>query len=76
MASKKALSKQSLLKGGANHMSLCYRSHCVVFDLETVYKAVHKAVYGTVLIWTEILSKIVRFVMRYARKVSMHHFYI
>lgn len=67
MASKKALSKQSLLKGGANHMSLCYRLHSVVFDLKTVYKAVHrtvhKAVYGTVLVGTEISSKFVRFVL-------------
>lgn len=63
MASKKALSKQSLLKGGANHMSLCYRLHGVVFDLKTVYKAVHKAVYGIAFIGAEISSKIVRFVL-------------
>lgn len=67
MASKKELSEQSLLKGGANHMSLCYRLHGVVFDSKTVYKAVHravhKAVYGIVFIGTEISSKIVRFVL-------------
>ena len=66
MASKKARSEQSLLKGGANHISLCYRLNGVVFDLKAVYKAVHrtvhKAVYGIVFIGMEISPKFVRFV--------------
>ena len=71
MASKKARSEQSLLKGGANHISLCYRLNGVVFDLKAVYKAVykavhrtvHKAVYGIVFIGMEISPKFVRFVL-------------
>lgn len=67
MASKKARSEQSLLKGGANRISLCYRLNGVVFDLKAVYKAVHrtvhKAVYGIVFIGTEISPKFVRFVL-------------
>lgn len=67
MASKKRVQNSLCFKGGANHISLCYRLNGVVFDLKAVYKAVHrtvhKAEYGIVFIGMEISPKFVRFVL-------------